>query len=226
MPISWYVLYYSVMRFHFVAATDEELGELGWLDTRAARHGPYGPLNYNYGLAHDCLEHLSLTEVSDEIQAHAAIYWARYQGGWCNEYGRGVTLESIGSEWIGLARAIQDGHELRMPPKTRPLDSDIEEEIIVIMASGREAIRSEGYDEWQKLADQIEKAFLGWFRIGFRKAARKWKRWNYGPAEVSHLFNQLAKAFKQHEPEHEGQELIVTITKNDGIRFAEPREAW
>jgi hypothetical protein len=207
------------MRFQFDAEQDPETGELGWKDRRVARHSPYGPLAYHFGLAHDCLEHFSLSELSDEIEAHGSIYWVRYLGAWTSKYGHNLTPQGLGADWIGLARAIQDGHELRMPPKTKRLDDEVEEDISTIIASGRKAVKEEGYNDEKNI---IAKAFRGWFRIGFRKAARRWARWNLDSASVSHLFNQLAARFEKNMPANEGQSLIVTITKNCEIRFHEP----
>lgn len=213
------------MRFHFTAERDEETGELGWKEKRVQPGSPYGPLNGDRGLTHDCLEHFSLSELSDEIEAHAAIYWGRLQGS------GNVTTDGLGSEWWGICRAIRDGHTLRMPPRTCSLDRDIEEDIGKIIHKGRRAVLDEIGDDPEGcyIADQIEKAFRGWFRIGFRKAERRWRRWNYGPVEVSHLFDQLENLFSEQVygrrrcyPEREGQELVLTITRKDGIRFRDP----
>jgi hypothetical protein len=64
----------------------------------------------------------------------------------------------------------------------------------------------------------------GWFRIGFRKAERRWRRWNYGPAELSHLFDQLETAFQKFlhrtkEEMYEGTQMVLNITRNGEIRF-------
>ena len=214
------------MRFHFIAERDNDSGELGWKDRRIGWNGPYGPSSYARALAHDCLEHFSLSEVSDEIEAHAAIYWGRFQGGGV------VNLQSIGAEWYGMAHALMSEHELRMPPRTRKLEDDVEEDISSIIIHGRKTMREEfSYTGnefgWLSTANQIEKAFRGWFRIGYRKTAKRWARWNYSPAEVSYLFDQLEAEFQKFLPHKreeifEGAQLTVKITKNGGIYFHLP----
>ena len=210
------------MRFTFTAERDNDSGELGWKEKRVEGE-MYGPLTFARALAHDCLEHFSLSELSDEIEAHAAIYWGRLQGS------GNVTTDGLGSEWWGICRAIQQGHTLRMPPRTRPLDREIEEDIGRIIVAGRDSVESEIGEGWEPIADEIEKAFRGWFRIGFRKAARRWARWNYSPEEVSNLFDKLEDAFREQvygrqrcRPEHEEQRLVLVITREGVIRFTDP----
>ena len=205
------------MRFKFTCELDNDTGELGWKDVRVTGEA-YGPLAYARALTHDCLEHFSLSELSDEIEAHAAIYWGRFQGGGV------VNLQSLGAEWWGICRAMQAGSELRMPPRTQKLDRDVEEDISSLLIHGRKAVRDEIGEGWEEIAREIEKAFRGWFRIGFRKAERRWRRWNYGPAELSHLFDQLETAFQkflqQHREEmYEGGQMVLNITRNGEIRF-------
>jgi hypothetical protein len=215
------------MRRSLVAAIDHEVsGELGWKDKRIPFNSPYGPLTYEIGLAHDSLEHFALETVSDEIMAHAAMYWGRYQGGYCSPYGRGLTLEDIGSEWIQLCHAVQSGNYLKTPPRTCKLESDAEEDISTIIAAGRRAIRSEyEHDErplaWLSTANEIEKVFRGWFRLGYRKADRVYRKGlGWDPSTFSHYFGQLAERFKRTQPQYEGQEICLEIEKG-GFRLQE-----
>jgi len=215
------------MRLQFIAETDHEVtGELSWKDSRVARNSPYGPL-IGMGLAHDSLEHFSLTTVSDEIMAHAAMYWGRYRAGYCNKYGRGLTLEDIGAEWANLVRAIFEFH-LSSPPRTCKLDDEIEEDISTIIAAGRKSVREEIGQEynsprWQDYADEIEKAFRGWFRIGFRKAEAKFRKMGIDPAQFSYLYEQLGNRFEKLVPQYEGQKIVLTLNK-DGFRLLEIQE--
>ena len=215
------------MKFYFRAEHDPETNELGWKDSRIARNSPYGPLSYNYGIAHDVVEHFSLTTVSDEIMAHAAMYWIRYQSGYVNRYGYNLKLEHIGEEWASLARAMGEYH-LEQAPRTCKLDETTEEDISTIMETGRAAIRSEpGEDSsWQDMADEIEKVFRGWFRVGYRKAARKWGRLNMSPGEVSMIYQKVADAFEKAKSQWEGQKIELSISKNGEIRLLEIEEAY
>jgi hypothetical protein len=211
------------MRLEFIAETDHEVtGELGWKDSRVARNSPYGPL-IGFGLAHDSLEHFALETVADEIMAHAAMYWGRYRAGYCNQYGRGLTLEDIGSEWINLFQAIQGGHNLTAPRNTRKLDDEIEEDISAIAEAGRRALRDEGFEFWQTAAGEIEQKFRGWFRIGFRKAEAKFRKMGIDPSELSHLFGQLVTRFEKLTPQWEGQKIVLIVNK-DGFRLLEIEE--
>ncbi len=211
------------MRLEFIAETDHEVtGELGWKDSRIPANSPYGPF-VGAGIAHDSLEHFSLTDVSDEVMAHAVIYWGRDQSGWCNEYGRNLSLEDIGSEWIQLFHAIEGGHNLIAPPRTCKLDSDVEEDISTIMEEGIRYLRSEGLENWQTL-ETLEKNFRGWFRLGYRKAEKKYRlRMGIDPSELGYLYTKLAERFEKLKPEYEGQKIVLTINK-DGFRLLEIEE--
>jgi len=214
------------MRLEFIAETDHEItGELGWKDSRVARNSPYGPL-IGIGLAHDSLEHFSLTNVSDEIEAHAAMYWGRYRAGYCNAYGRGLTLEDMGTEWTNLVRAMFEYH-LASPKRTRKLDDEIEEDISTIMAAGKRAVRDE-FSEYESektamIVEEIEQKFRGWFRIGFRKAEAKFRKMGINPPQLSYLYEQLGNRFEKMVPEYEGQKIVLTLNK-DGFLLLESME--
>ncbi len=206
------------MRLEFTAEVDHEItGELGWKDSRVAWHSPYGPLQGGTGLAHDSLEHFSLATTSDEIEAHAAMYWGRYRGGYMNAYGRGLTLEDFGAEWTGLFQAIASGHDLDIPKRTRKLDDEIEEDISEIMAQGTKYIREENRDvtwqDWKATLEIIRQNFRGWFRTGFRKAEAKFRRMGITPHQMCYLFERLGKRFEQEKCQFEGQKIVLVLNK-------------
>jgi hypothetical protein len=213
------------MLLQFTTEHDPETGELGWKDSRIARNSPYGPISWHYGLAHDCIEHFALETIADEIMAHAAMYWIRYQSGHVNSYGYNLKLEHIGEEWSNIARAVFE-HNLEQAPRTCKLDDTTEEDISKIMATGRAAIRSNmGEDSsWQDIADEIEKTFRGWFRIGYRAAAKRWGRWGMTPRNVSVLYDKVAYLFSKNVPQYEGQRVELSISKNGEVRLLEIEE--
>lgn len=214
-----------MMRFTFTAETDHETGELGWKDSRVARNGPYGPLAYHFGLAHDVIDHIGLETIADEIMALASLYWSRYQGGYVNKYGQSPTPKNIGQEWANLARAMQD-FPLAYPPRTCKLDDEVEEDISTIIQAGRKSVREEfSYPGnefgWLEQANEIEKAFRGWFRIGYRKTAKRWGRWNMSPGDVSVLYQGVASVFSRNIPQYEGQQVKLSISRNGEIALRE-----
>lgn len=212
------------MRREYVAAIDHEVtGELGWKDKRIGYNTPYGPISYNVGLAHDALEHFAFSSVADEIMAHGAIYWGRYWGGWQSPNGRGgLSLEDIGGEWVALYHALISGEYIDAPARTLRLDAAIEEDISEIIVQGRRQIREEvSYTGnefgWLPTADKIEKVFRGWFRLGYRKAEKVYRKGlGWTSCEFSYRFEQLSNRFalKAFQPDYEGQELRLEIGKN------------
>lgn len=209
------------MRFHLVATIDQEVtGELAWRDRRIAHNSPYGPIG-GFGLVHDCFEHFKLETVSDEIMAHGALYWGRYQGAYCYPgSGRNLSLDDIGSEWIQLFHAIEGGHNLLAPRGTRKLDSEVEEDISTIADAGRRAIRSEGY-EGRYTVGTIEQHFRGWFRLGYRQAEKRYRKgFGWDSATLAYHFEQAIRKYEKVSPEWEGQEMLAILDK-DGFRLQE-----
>lgn len=209
------------MRFQLVATIDQDVtGELAWRDKRIAYNSPYGPIG-GFGLIHDCFEHFKLETVSDEIMAHGALYWGRYQGAYCYPgNGRNLSLEEIGSEWIQLYHAIEGGHNLIRPPRTCKLDDSSEEDIATIMASGLRSLNSEGLESW-RTQEEIEQNFRGWFRLGVRKAEQRYRKgFQWDPATLAHYFEQAIRKYERLSPQWEGQEMLATLDK-DGFRVQE-----
>lgn len=212
------------MRFKFIAAESEDTGDLGWMDSRAC--GPYGPLQYAPGLAHDCLEHFGLSTVCDEIEAHGAMYWIRYEGGYGDALGREITLEGFSSEWINLYNALACGESLYPPKNTRSLDSNIESDIEQIILNGKRIIRNEFNDEddfVDPIIERIEEVFAGHFRIGYRKAQKRYGR--IGHCGALDLFEELTNGFERHKPVIEGTKLTVEVSiARKSVKFLERYE--
>jgi hypothetical protein len=203
------------MKFRLVASVDHDVtGELLWRDKRIPYNTPYGPVG-GFGLIHDCFEHFKLETVADEVMAHGALYWGRYQGAYCYPgNGRNLSLDDIGSEWIQLYHAIESGHNLAKPPRTCKLDSDVEEDISTIVEAGTRSLRSEGLESW-RVQEEIENNFRGWFRLGYRKAEQRYRKlFGWTPSEVAYYYGQAIQSFEKTVPEYEGQEAIATLNRD------------
>ena len=203
------------MRFTLTAEMDHEVtGELGWLDTRVPRGSEtYGPLTGS-GIAHDLLEHFAFEHVGDEIEAHGVIFRIRYESGWVSRgiFSRPLSLDALASEWIQLVQAMNEGH-LPVPRSTRPLDASVESEIDAIIEKGRKIVHDEfAYDGVmdENDADNLEilsDRFRAYFRIGYRKACRKYKdAYNAG-----YCYNMLAERMEKMKPDFEGQKMTVDV---------------
>lgn len=204
------------MRFKLTAAKDEEIGEMGWRDSRVPHNSStYGPLSYGYGLAHDMLEHFAFEHIGDEIQAHAAMYRLRYESGWYHpDSGRNLRLEDIASEWVNLIRGLENDGQLLLPPKTRPLSDEIESDISFIIEKGRNWVVEEFTDS-EFVQDNLEilaERFRAYFRIGYRRCEKRYK--GHDAYNVAQAYNMLAQALKPYRAEYEGQALSVLVDIN------------
>ena len=195
------------MKIKLRAVEHTEDGGLGWLlPAIRGGHGLFGPISYPRGIAHDILEHHAFESVADEIEAHGAIYWIRYQAGT-------VSLDDIAIEWINLVHGL--GAEAFLPntPKTRALDSTVEADLDSIIESGTKFCKNEFRDEewidYNSAIDRIVAIFRQHFRIGYRKAARKYR--DFTPDSVAYTFSNVEKEFERFQPEFEGQEIVVKI---------------
>lgn len=205
------------MRFKLTAKENHDTGEIGWQDSRIRGSDIFEPITYPIGLAHDCLEHAAFGSVADEIEAHGAMYWVRYEGGWSDpKFGQTLNMESFTIEWENLLRGLMMEGYLPSVPKTRPLDSAIEEDISTIIEQGRACcIRNVIADDpsrdedSRKELERLADVFRAFFRRGYRKAVRRYK--GLAGCEVANLYNLLAQAFERQSIEYEGQEITVTV---------------
>ncbi len=223
------------MKFTLTAAEDHNLGGLGWKDSRIRGSDIFGPLTGGVGLAHDLIEHAAFDSVADEIEAHGAMYRIRYESGWSGgRFGNNLNLAAFSYEWISLLRGLQEEPYLPIPPKTRRLDTEVEEDISEIIARGRKAIRDEfSYEEENGVAgyeadlDRLAEVFRAYFRIGYRKVAKRFKGLNSG--QISCLFSEIADIFEKKRISFEGETLEVIVDlKNVRVRVEEkyPEEEY
>lgn len=203
------------MRFKLQAKENRNTGEIGWLDSRI-RMDLFEPVSSGLTLAHDCLEHTAFEDVSSEIEAHGAMYRIRYEGGWQGTYGFTLNMDAFAREWGTLLDGLMMEGYLPDPPKTRPLDPAVEEDISSIIEQGQAyCIRNVIADNPDRDEDsrqdlkRLAAAFRAFFRKGYRKAGQRFK--GLASCEIAALFSELEKAFEYHEPEYEGQELAVTV---------------
>lgn len=195
------------MKATFTARVDHEIsGELGWLDDRIAS-SIFQPLTYSVGLAHDTLEHFTFGSVADEIMAHGAMYWIRVEGGYTDDYGRCLVEQSFAHEWDNLYRGLVEESYLPDPPRTRTLDQHIEDFISEIIEQGRRGVLAE-YPESSEDIERIARVFRAYFRMGYRKARRRYRceAWR-----VAQTFIIMQKEFRRHLPAFEGEKLTVTF---------------
>lgn len=204
------------MRFKLTAKENQNTGEIGWQDSRIRGSDVFEPLSEGLGLAHDCMEHTAFGSVADEIEAHGAMYWVRYEGGWQGKYGSNLNMEGFASEWQNLLNGLMSEPYLPDTPKTLPLDSQVEEDISSIIQKGKVfCIRNEVCEcqredsDSRKDLERLSGVFRAFFRRGYRKAIRRYK--GLPAYEVAALFSELEKAFDRQRAEYEGQELAVTV---------------
>jgi len=205
------------MRFTLQARENQNTGELGWMDSRVPFSSDiFEPLSEGLGIAHDCLEHTAFGSVADEIEAHGAMYWVRYEGGWSANNGFTLDPSAFASEWQNLLQALMMEGYLPTPPKTRPLDEAVEEDISSIIEQGRAyCIRNviaddpDRDEDSRKDLERIAEVFRAYFRKGYRNAVRRYK--GLASCEVAALFMSIEKAFTLQRIEYEGQEIEVIV---------------
>jgi len=216
------------MRFTLTARENHNTGEIGWLDSRVPFSSDiFEPLSEGLGLAHDCIEHAAFGSVADEIEAHGAMYWVRYEGGWSANNGFTLSTEAFANEWENLLRGLMMEGYLPEAPKTRPLDSNVEEDISAIIEQGRAyCIRNVIADDPTRDEDsrrdleRLASIFRAYFRRGYRNAVRRYK--GLASCEVASLFQSLEKAFTLQRAEYEGQEIEVIVNlKTQRVRIEE-----
>lgn len=216
------------MRFKLRAAENFNTGEMGWQDSRMPRGSDiFEPVSSGLTLAHDIIEHAAFGSVADEIEAHGAMYRIRYEGGWCGQYGFTLNIEAFAAEWQNLLNGLMMESYLPVPPKTRPLDETIEDDISSIIEQGKayciRNVIAEDPDRDQDSRDCLERlagVFRAHFRIGYRKAGQRFK--GLESCEIAALFSTLESEFEHHEPEYEGQEIAVTVNlRTQNVRIEE-----
>ena len=201
---------------HLVWAEHEEHGEMGW-ELRGCGE-VYGPFADAMGLAHDMLEHFELDTVEDEIEAHAAMYWIRFETGLPLPNGKNLDLESFSNEWTSLYGAACGEGGVRSIDAQERLDDDIEADLDVIVARGAEDVSDE-HEEWveEEILSQLSANFRNWFRLGYRKTEERYSK--IGQYAACYLFDEVTEGFKdlmRHREFYEGDELLFTVDLEEG----------
>ena len=212
----------------FVWAEWEDVGEMGWEVVGCGE--VYNSNTYALGLAHDVLEHFALDTTEDEIEAHACMYWLRYETGYsvATPYGyTTVTLDSFSSEWTGLYQAACTEGGLHDAPEQEPLENYLEEEIAEIITAGRRLLRDE-HEEYleERIADRLAEVYTNWFRSGYRKAEERFAK--LGTDNATLAFDDVRDGFvtQSHKEHYEGERLTVTVDLDTGaVRFTR-EEDW
>ncbi len=204
----------------FVWAEWEDTGEMGWEIEDCGE--VYNANNYATGLAHDVLEHFELKTTEDEIEAHACMYWLRYEGG------HRMTFDAFPEEWPNLYQgACQEGGLHDAPGIQEPLDEAVEDELAEIIIQGRQLLARE-HEEYleHKIADRLVEVFAGWFRSGYRKAEKQYGK--LGRGRVVCIFDDLKQLFEQEnrEEKYGGEVLTVTVDLETGDIGFERAEEW
>lgn len=196
------------MKFTLISKENQETSEIGWLNSRIKNHDIYEPLRYSVGLAHDCLEHFAFDNVEDEIQAHAAMFFIRYEGGYTNRFGQSIRGIDFTYEWENLARSLEVTGDSIKIPRTKKLDDEMERTITSFIEGGKKILHH--YTE-NKYIDEIANAYRAHFRIGYRKAIKRFKGW--ASHDIAYLFGRLVEVFEQLNKslDNEDRKLHINI---------------
>lgn len=201
------------MRFRFVADMHEDYGTLGW---RQKSQPGFDPLP-GMAVAHDCLEHFRGGDESpaNEFEALGAAWHLRGENPMSSSFR--TPEEDMAADMPSIVRHIvHEGMHLAEPPRTRPMrDEDTEESFRnvikytrVFCLSEMEHEISEGTLTTHEL-DAILRKALGWLRIGYRRARRRY-RGVLGWAQTCFGII-LAEADKRLKHANEGDVLDVQV---------------
>jgi hypothetical protein len=196
------------MRFTFIAEEHEEFGLPGW---RQKGQPGFDPL-MGMAVAHDALEHFRDGDdsIEDELQALGAALYIRGNGGYWMNATPGVHIGSDLPEIIGH-HVFEDMPMPPEPPRTKRLEDWAESEIdIAIQSATREwADRCDGEEQMQQARALLARA-RGWFRIGYRRAQRRYKGTDCN--QLSYLFKQIEEAADRKLKHAEtGDELTLRV---------------
>lgn len=191
----------------FIWDDDHEHGTTGWK--------PKGMPDFNVGtgmtVAHDVLEHFSYTDASleGEMMAfgsslfirHEGCYWGN-KGAYHTDYHYHVSGE--------IAMFLQNnGLYIRKPPKTRKLDSELEDELTLVRQRVIKAFPDYDIDINEGI-EPLDRA-LDWIRRGYRKAVRRFK--GCSPFYVCSLFMDIEREVDTRFKHGEfGDELKISFS--------------
>jgi hypothetical protein len=203
--------------FKFVCEENENFGMNGW---RQADKPHFDPL-MGLTVAHDILEHFpnGTESPADEFQALGAAYFIRGETGYMQRNGNiNPPAKHIASDFPDIFQhIIHENMSLPYAPKTRKIDLDYVENFIAATLQEAEKLLKEEFGDWD---DFIERALellprvADWIRIGYRRAARRYSRWQDNAVEIFDQISEKAdKALKRAEI---GDKLIVSFSLKMG----------
>lgn len=200
-----------MIRRIFFSEESPETGELGWKDSRIKNKRVYTPNPDKLGVAHDAMEHFDFRDIGDEIEAHAAMYYIRYLGGYCSENGSNLDLKTFGYEFPNLAYGSQSNQSpyfLDINQKvSRKLDSEVEDDLEEIIQHGTKIFREEGFA--YTTDKEILKYYAEYFRRGFRKTLKLYNK--ASSCRLAYMFQKLEYEMKTIGRIEEYQILTIKL---------------
>lgn len=191
---------------YFITHESEETGVTGFLPLWIPKSSNFDPSDAT-GMVHDMLEHRLCDQghLHEELMAFGraiALRVATYFYG----KNRGPSAEGMGSEiataWVN---ELNSG-DLNFPhaPKTVPIKDDfVEETIQSIATKAMQDIATElsFYTDSKRTNPnkQLHSAMVGWMRIGYLDAVRRYKGTDHGCYEVAHSAFTWAKSTRTEQ---------------------------
>lgn len=185
----------------------------------------FDPVREGVGLAHDVLEHFNPTDTSieGEFLAFGSMLYLRGEPDWWSGVHASVTdpgwaMSSDIAHFV--AKTVKRDNSVATPPRHNKLGHEVEE---IVTSTYLHAMRELRYEadgtgqHWQMRAE-LRKA-LGWMRVGYRKANR---RWQLPIHERVHLFDIVA-ALKLPRSEDDDEGLIESVKVHVDARRS---KAW
>jgi hypothetical protein len=213
----------------FEVAEWEETGETGFKPVPSG--DDWDPLAYAPGLAHDFMEHAGQFSLRGETKAHAAMFFMRYETGYCPRlpYAKPLDLNSFSQEWVTLYRGMEQGATLSECKPQEKLDDMQEEELAEIVSKGKRAILAEIEREWLNVDAyaMLSKHYAEWFRKGYHEAAARYSR--IGAHGAQFAFDQVLQYFLgQLSGElQSGNKVNISLDLETGeLTFQEINQCW
>lgn len=201
------------IRREFSWVTGHEVYGNGWRPTECPDFDPV----LTFGVAHDAMEHFKLDgTIEEEARAFGAILWGRHFGGWWHR-SNSFRTDFCDVMHDDLAKFVAESGSVQLPPPTRPLkNGEAEEQLIRCVCRARPALHDDwapvfGYDT--ERADIDLASYLGWMRIGYRMAQRRWGR-HMSQSAFADLFELVAThplCSDKFEPDSENDKLVINI---------------
>jgi hypothetical protein len=219
-------------RIILTAAEDRELGGLGLLIEGMRGGAEVNPGTDGVTIAHDLLEHVNGPEhigtIDDELEALGAIWYVRGQFDDLSRDGRGshyTTHENIAADVVRMFRDFFYGASVdTKPPRTMPCiaDDDLREILRYAAEDYRAEVHDEDAHETAKRFAEYERVCLPRMRIGYRKAAKRFRSLG-GAHAANELFWLVARAVRPYAAnvEYPGQQFDLIYGRGStGMLFA------